>query len=96
MAPFEPFAAVFKGCSTYDRDAQEEVYRGDEPANPTGIKAFTVDRHGFVENFMYFRTFCVVQSPPFVFVPSREFESSPPLVCMYVWSSHIAECGSTG
>ena len=60
--------------------AQEEVYRGDEMANPPGIKAFTVDRHSFVETFMYFRTFCVVQSPPLVFVPSREFECSPPLV----------------
>ena len=49
-------------------------------ANPPGIKAFTVDGHSFVENFMYFRTFCVVQSPPLVFVPGREFECSPPLV----------------
>ena len=48
-------------------------------ANPPSIKAFTVDRHSFVETFMYFRTFCV-QSPPLVFVPSRESECSPPLV----------------
>ena len=34
------------------RMAQEEVYREDEMANPPDIKAFTVDRHSFVENFM--------------------------------------------
>ena len=48
-------------------------------ANPPSIEAFTVDSHSFVENFMYFRTFNV-QSPPLVFVPSRESECSPPLV----------------
>ena len=34
------------------RMAQEEVYREDEMVNPPDIKAFTVDRHSFVENFM--------------------------------------------
>ena len=49
-------------------------------ANPPGITAFTVDRYSFVGNFMYFCTFCVVRSPLYVFVPSREIECSPPLV----------------
>ena len=37
--------------------AQEEVYRGDEMANPPGTKAFTVDRHRFVENLCIFVLF---------------------------------------
>ena len=40
--------------------AQTEVYPRDEIADPPGTAVLTIDRHGFAEGFVSFRTHCVV------------------------------------
>ena len=50
-----------------------EVSPQEEMANPQGMKAFTVERHGLPppEDFVYFPALCGVQLSPLVFVPNR-------------------------
>ena len=49
----------------------------DEIANPQGMKVFVIDRHGLLEEFVYFRVLCGVQSLPLVFAPNRAFGCDP-------------------
>ena len=74
-----------------------EVSPQEEMANPQGMKVFAVERPGLPEDFVSFPALCGVQSSPLVFAPNLPVVWGPlQYVCMYVWSSHIAEYGSTG
>ena len=51
--------------------AEIDVSPQEEMANPQGMKVFTVERPGLLEDFMYFPALCGVQSSSLVFVPNR-------------------------
>ena len=42
--------------------AEMKVSLQEEMANPQGMKAFAVERHGLPEHFVYFPALCGVQS----------------------------------
>ena len=44
--------------------------------NPEGMKVFAVERQEFLEDFVYFRIMCGLQSSPLVFAPNRAFMCS--------------------
>ena len=72
--------------------AQRGVCPRDEMANPPRIKVFTVERHGLLEDFVFFRTLSGVQSSPFVFALNRAVEYGPPQGqapggILYFWSA---------
>ena len=69
MALFGLFAALIKGCSSYDM-AKMEISPQEEMANPQGTKVFAVERHGLPEDFVSFPALCGVQSSPLVFAPN--------------------------
>ena len=71
MAPFGPFAAFIKGCTTYDKNDINEASPQEEMANPQGMTLFAVDRHGLPEDFVSFRALCGVQSSSLVFASNR-------------------------
>ena len=50
--------------------AQKEVSPRDEIADPPGTAALPIDKHGFAEGFVWFRTLCGVQSSLVIFAPS--------------------------
>ena len=54
--------------------AQKEVCQRAEMANPPDMKVFALERHELLEDLVYFRTLCDVQSSPLVFVPNHAFE----------------------
>ena len=54
-----------------------EVSPQEEMANPQGMKAFAVERHGLPEDFMPFRALCGVQSSPLVFAPNQSIVWGP-------------------
>ena len=70
MAPFGPFAALIKDCSSYGRMG---VSPQEEMANPQGMKVFAVERPGLPEDFVSFPALCGVQSSPLVFAPNLPF-----------------------
>ena len=49
----------------------------EEMANPQGMKAFAIERHGLPEDFVFFPTMCGVQSSPLVFAPNRALVCGP-------------------
>ena len=51
--------------------AQTEVCPRDEMADPPGTAVLPIDRHGFSEGFVSFRTLCGVQSSLVRFAPNR-------------------------
>ena len=65
MAPFGPFAALIKGCSSYGRNGGQPQ---EDMANPQGIKVFAVERHGLPEDFVSLPALCGVRSSPLVLV----------------------------
>ena len=48
-----------------------EVSPQEEMPDPQGMKAFAVERHGSLGDFVPFPALCGVQSSPLVFVPNR-------------------------
>ena len=48
-----------------------------EMANLQGMKVFAVERHGFPEDFVFFRALCGVQSSPLVFAPNQPIVWGP-------------------
>ena len=57
--------------------AQNEVCPQDEIADPLGMNVFSIDRHGFAEVFVLFRTPCGVKSAAARFARNRELECGP-------------------
>ena len=53
---------------------QRGVYPLDERANPPGLKVLAIERHGFLEDFVSFRTLYSVQSFPPIFASNHAFE----------------------
>ena len=49
----------------------------EEMANTQGIKVFAVERHGRLEDFVYFPGLCGVQSSTLIFVPNRPIVWGP-------------------
>ena len=62
MGPFGPSKAIIKGKTpfTLAAMAQKEICLRDEIADPPGTNMLPIDRHGFAEDFVYFRTLCGV------------------------------------
>ena len=58
--------------------AQKEVCPRDEIADPPGTNVLLIDRHGFTEGFVSFRTLYVVQLSLVRFAPNREIVGRPP------------------
>ena len=50
--------------------AQNEVCLRDEIADPPGTAVLPIDRHGFAEGFVSFRTLCDMQSSLVIFAPN--------------------------
>ena len=78
MALFGPYNAVAKGKNSLTAMAQTEVYPRDEIADPPGTAVLPIDRHGFAEGFVSFRTLCGVQSSLVRFAPNRAITWGPP------------------
>ena len=57
--------------------AEMEVSLRDKMANAQGVKVFTVERHGLLENFESFRNLCGVQSSPLAFSLNCTFVCDP-------------------
>ena len=57
--------------------ARKEVCPRDEIADPPGKTVLPIDRHGFAEGFMSFRTLCGVQSSLVRFGPNRAIVWGP-------------------
>ena len=58
--------------------AQREVCQRHEMTNPAGMKVFTVEKYKLLEDLVYFRTRCGVQSSsPLVFAPNRAPDCYP-------------------
>ena len=74
MAPFGPFTALIKGCSSYGRNGGQPI---EEMANAQGMKVFAVGRPGLPENFVSYPALCEVQSSPLVFAPNLPFVRGP-------------------
>ena len=77
MAPFGPFTAFIKGCSTYDRDGRNGGRPTRRDGKPQDMKVISVERHGLPEDFVSFRALCGVQSLPLVFAPNRAIVWGP-------------------
>ena len=58
--------------------AKKEVYSRDEIADPPGLAWLPIDRHGFAEGLVSFRTLCSVQSSLVRFAPNRALAWGPP------------------
>ena len=58
--------------------AQKEVCLQDEIADPPGTTVVHIDRHGFAEGFVSFRTLCGVRSSLVRFAPNRAIVWGPP------------------
>ena len=76
MTPFGPLSTFIKGC-TVAVMGEMEVRPQEEMANPQGMKAFAVERHGLPEDFAPLRALCGVQSLPLVFPPNRPIVWGP-------------------
>ena len=57
--------------------AQNDVCPRDEIADPPGMNVFLIDRHGFADGFVSFRTLCSVQSAAEIFARNRRLECGP-------------------
>ena len=57
--------------------AEMNVIPQEEMAKPLGMKMFAVERHGLLEDFVYFRVLCGVQSSPLVFAPNQPIVWGP-------------------
>ena len=57
---------------------QREVCSRDEIADPPGTAVLPMDRHGFAEDFVSFRTLCSVQSSLVRFARNRAIAWGPP------------------
>ena len=58
--------------------ARKEVCPRDEIADPPGTAVLPIDRHGFAEGLVPFRTLCGVQSSLMRFAPNRAIARGPP------------------
>ena len=58
--------------------AQKEVCPRDEIADPPDTAVLPIDRHGFAEGFVSFRTLCSVQSSLVRFAPNVAIAWGPP------------------
>ena len=58
--------------------AQNEVYPRTERADPPGTTVLPIDRRGFAEGLVSFRTLCGVQSSLVRFAPNRAIAWGPP------------------
>ena len=58
--------------------AKNEVCPRDDIAEPPGTAVLFIDRHGFAEGFVSFRTLCGVQSSLVRFAPKRAIVWGPP------------------
>ena len=58
--------------------AKKEVCPRDEIADPPGTANIPIDRHGFTEGLVPFRTLCGVQSSLVRFAPNRAITWGPP------------------
>ena len=58
--------------------AQKEVCPRDEIEDPPGTALLPIDRHGFAEGLVSFRTLCGVQSSLVRFAPNRAIAWGPP------------------
>ena len=57
--------------------AQTEVCPRDEITDPLGTNVFLIDKYGFAESFVYFRTMCGVYSSAERLARNRRLESGP-------------------
>ena len=78
MALFGPVAAFVKGKTFLTAMAEKEVCPRDEIADPPGTDVLPIDRHGFPEGLVSFRTLCRVQSSLVRFAPNRAIAWGPP------------------
>ena len=80
IALFGPYAAVVKGKTFFNSDGSKgEVCPRDEIADPPSTNVLFIDRHGFAEGFVSFRTLCGVQSSSLVrFAPNHAIIWGPP------------------
>ena len=78
MALFGPFAAFVKGKAFFAVMAKKEVCPRDKIADPPGTAMLLIDRHGFAEGLVSFRTLCGVQSSLMRFAPNRAIVWGPP------------------
>ena len=58
--------------------AQKEICPRGEIADPLGTTVLPIDRQGFAEGFVSFRTLCGVQSLLVRFAPNRAIAWGPP------------------
>ena len=58
--------------------AKKEVCPRDEIADPPGTAVLPIDKHGFAEGLVSFRTLCGVQSSLVRFAPNRAIARGPP------------------
>ena len=73
----DPFQLLLMAVSTFTVVAEMEVSPQEEMATPRGLKVFTVEKHGFPEDFVYFRALCGVQSSSLVLAPNRAIAWGP-------------------
>ena len=59
--------------------AQKEVCPRDEIVNPPGMDVLPINRYGFAEGFVSFRTLCGVQLSLVRFAPNRAIAWGPPV-----------------
>ena len=78
IAPFGPFATLVKTKHSLTAMAQKEVCPRDEIADPPGTAMLPIDRHGFAESLLSFRTLCGVQSSLVRFASNRAIAWCPP------------------
>ena len=66
-----------RAVSPFTVVTEKEVNPQDNMSKPQGVKVFTVERHGLLEDFVHIRSLCDVQSSPLVFAPNRAFVCGP-------------------
>ena len=71
---FEPFV---KARQLVEAMVDAEACPRDEITDPPGTVMLPIDRHGFAESLVSFRTLCGVQSSLVIFVPNRSTPWGP-------------------
>ena len=90
MALFAPFAAFVKGKTFYDSDGEKGGLPTRRDSGPTRYTAnIPIDRHGFAESLVSFRTLCGVQSSLVRFAPNRAIAWGSPQ-----WQAPLRLCVS--
>ena len=59
-----------KAKHSFSAIAEKKVCPRDEIADPPGTAMLPIDRHGFTEGFVSFRTLCGVKSSLVIFAPN--------------------------